>query len=82
MQPLVDHAIADLTTRLKIDAASIETVSAEAKTWPDKSLGCPQPGMVYTQVTVDGALIELRVAGAMYNYHSGGGRLPFLCAKA
>jgi hypothetical protein len=81
MQPLVNQAVADLADRLQIDASKIVAVSAQAMSWPDKSLGCPQPGMVYNQVMVDGALIHLSVGGTTYNYHSGGSRAPFLCQK-
>lgn len=81
LRTLVGQAVADLSTRLKIDASSIVTVSAQAVSWPDGSLGCPQPGMAYTQVMVDGALIELSVDGTSYSYHSGGARAPFLCQK-
>jgi len=35
--------------------------------------------MVYPQVPVDGALIELSAGGKVYRYHSGGSRVPFLC---
>ena len=62
LRTLVDQAVADLATRLKIDASSIVTVSAQAMEWPDGSLGCPQPGMLYTQVMVDGALIQMPYA--------------------
>ncbi|MGZ4680129.1 MAG: hypothetical protein ACXV98_04295 [Ilumatobacteraceae bacterium] len=82
MQGLVDQAIADLAKRLSVDAASISVVSADAMVWPDGSVGCPQPGMNYTQVTVDGALIVLSASGTTYRYHSGGSRAPFLCTKA
>jgi hypothetical protein len=82
LQGLVDHAITDLATRLGVDRSSISTISAEAVVWPDKSLGCPQPGMAYTQVAVDGVVIALSVGGTTYRYHSGGSRSPFLCAKA
>ena len=81
LQTLVDQAVADLATRLKIDASKISTLSAQAMSWPDGSIGCPQPGMVYTQVMVDGALIHLSVNGTAYSYHSGGSRAPFLCQK-
>ena len=50
----------------------------EAVDWPDASLGCPQPDMVYTQVPVDGTLILLSVAGQVYEYHGGGWTDPFL----
>jgi len=78
---LVDQAVADLATRLNIDASNIVTVSAQAMSWPDGSLGCPQPGMLYTQAIVDGAQIELSVDGTSYSYHSGSSGSPFLCQK-
>lgn len=81
LQSLVDLAIADLAARLSVDPGSIGVAQAEAVVWPDGSLGCPQPGMVYTQVQVEGARIVLQVSGVAYPYHSGGGRLPFLCEK-
>ena len=81
LQPLISQAVADLATRLKIDASKIDTVSAQSMSWPDGSLGCPQPGMAYTQVMVDGTLIQLSANGTTYSYHSGGSRAPFLCQK-
>ena len=37
--------------------------------------------MKYRQVPMDGALIRLAVDGKVYEYHSGGGRDPFLCEQ-
>ncbi len=69
----------DLATRLSIEPRNIEIVEVAAVTWPDGSLGCPQPGMMYTQVQVDGLLILFSAGGQIYEYHGGGGREPFLC---
>lgn len=74
-------AVADLAARLGVDPSGVEVVSVESVIWPDGSLGCPQPGMAYTQVQVDGALITLDAGGRMYAYHVGGSRDPFLCEK-
>jgi len=82
LKSFVEVAVADLIGRLHVDASSITVVSARSITWPDGSLGCPQPGMAYPQMLVDGALIELSVAGTVYRYHSGGSRGPFLCENA
>lgn len=82
LKSLVEVAVADLVGRLHVDAASVTVVSARAMTWPDRSLGCPQPGMAYPQTQVDGTLIELSVGGTVYRYHSGGSRSPFLCENA
>jgi hypothetical protein len=37
--------------------------------------------VAYTQVQVEGLLIRLRVGKRVYEYHSGGGRPPFLCEQ-
>lgn len=81
-QDFVLQAMQDLAQRLNIDIARIDLVEMEEVVWPDGSLGCPQPGMSYTQALVDGMRIRLSVDGQIYNYHSGGGRPPFLCEQA
>jgi hypothetical protein len=78
MTPL-DHAKADLAERLGVPTDDIAVVSSEEVTWPDSSLGCPQPGMMYAQVLTSGSRIVLTAAGRSYEYHSGGQRPPFLC---
>lgn len=77
--PQVQVAVKDLATRLAVPLEQIELVDVEPVVWPDGSLGCPQPGMVYPQVQVDGLRIRLRAGGQVYVYHSGGTRQPFLC---
>lgn len=79
LTPLIDVAVADLARRLHVEAARVMLVSARSLQWPDRGLGCPQPGMVYPQTPVDGALIELSYDGVVYPYHSGGSIGPFLC---
>jgi hypothetical protein len=79
LQGLVDQALTDLAKRLVIDAGQIEVVEVKAVVWPDGSLGCPEPGVAYTQVQREGLFIRLSVGKRVYQYHSGGGRPPFLC---
>lgn len=81
MQNLVDEAIQDLADRLSISADKISLVEATEVVWPDASLGCPQPEMLYKQVPEDGAQIVLMVEETAYEYHSGGTRGVFLCEK-
>lgn len=76
---IVEQAIADLATRLGVDPATIEVVSVEEVDWPDASIGCPQPGMSYAQVIVNGTKIVLRHDGVDYEYHQGGTREVFYC---
>ena len=81
LEALITLAVDDLAEHLDITTAEITLVSAEAVVWPDASLGCPQPDMLYRQVPEDGALIILLVGEREYAYHSGGGREPYLCEQ-
>ncbi len=78
MSPL-EQARADLAERLGVAVDDVTVVSSEEVTWPDSSLGCPQPGMMYAQVLTDGSRMLLSAGGRTYEYHSGGQRAPFLC---
>ena len=69
--PLVVAAVDDLAGRLGIAAADVTVVDARAVTWGDSSLGCPEPGMMYTQELVDGTLVVLEAGGRRYEYHGG-----------
>ena len=80
-ESIVAMAVADLMERTGASSEEITVQSVEAVVWPDGSLGCPQPGMAYTQVLTDGSRIVLTHAGIDYAYHSGGSRDPFLCAR-
>ena len=78
---LVQQAIHDLAQREAVPAERIEVVSYEEVSWPDSSLGCPHPDMLYRQVPEDGARIVLRFDHKERIYHSGGSQPPFLCTK-
>lgn len=77
----VAAAIADLARRTGADPAAITIVSAEAVTWSDGSLGCPQPGMAYTQALVDGYRLILRLNGVDYAYHAAVNGDFFYCER-
>jgi hypothetical protein len=78
-QALVAKARADLQRRLSVTPEEVVLVEFKAVVWPDSSLGCPRPDMVYTQVQRDGVLIRFTAQGRAYEYHGGSGRDPFLC---
>jgi hypothetical protein len=78
--PLVAQAaMLDLAEYLGVSIDVIDWVSYEEVEWPNGSLGCPQPGMSYTQAIVNGSLIVFEVNGVLYEYHSGAGQEAFLC---
>lgn len=74
----VEFAVDDLAQRLGTDRV-IEVVVAFELTWPDASLGCPEPDTAYAQALTEGYLIELSDGETTYAYHGELGRLPFLC---
>ncbi len=79
LQALVKQAREDLARRLSIAVEQIDLLEVKAVVWPDSSMGCPQPGVAYTQVPQDGLLVRLLVGKRIYAYHSGGNRPLFLC---
>lgn len=74
----VDTAVADLGARVGTDQV-VRVVVAHEVTWPNGSLGCPEPGMSYIQALVPGYRIELAVGDVVYEYHGASGADPFLC---
>lgn len=67
---LIRQILADAVQRSGIGENEIEIVTAEAVTWSDGSLGCPEPGMGYTQALVDGYRVVIDAAGDELHYHT------------
>ena len=76
----VEAALADLTERIGDDRV-VEIVAAHELTWPDGSLGCPEPDLSYTQGLVDGYRIEFADGALRFIYHGATGEEPFLCVE-
>jgi hypothetical protein len=60
----------DLAQRLNLTETRIILIRAEAVDWPDSSLGCPQPGMMYLQVITPGYRLVLGADGVSAEYHT------------
>lgn len=74
----VERAKEDLANRKGIDKEQITVVAVKEVNWPDTSMGCPEPGMMYAQVITPGHRIILSYAGQTYEYHSDqGGRVVY-----
>lgn len=80
--PIEEHvevARADLAAHLGVPVEAIEVAASVRVTWRDGSVGCPEPGRVYTQALVEGYRIELAVDGERFHYHGRLGEPPFRC---
>lgn len=76
---ITQQILEDLVERTGASLEEIEVVRAQAVTWPNPSLGCPQPGMVYPQVIVEGYWLVLAVDGTEYDYRGSGVGEFILC---
>ncbi len=63
-------AVADLAQRVGVAQDTITVASIEEVTWPDASLGNPQPGRMYAQVQTPGYRAFLVAQGQRYEYHT------------
>jgi hypothetical protein len=59
-EALLAEILADASERAGVPADELEVLTANAVTFNDGSLGCPQPGMFYTQALVDGYHVVVR----------------------
>ena len=75
----VDQALADAERRTGLPRSQLKIASAETVTWPDGSLGCPEPGMAYTQALVPGFRVKILADGKLLDYHAGRSGAPTLC---
>lgn len=65
---ILERIVEDAAERADADIGDVEIMTAEAVTWSDGSLDCPEPGMMYTQALVDGYHVILDAAGTELDY--------------
>jgi hypothetical protein len=84
---LLEDIRADLAEKSGAALEAMVVIRDQAVTWSDGSLGCPQPGMMYTQALVPGYWVVLQVGEVEYDYHAAesgyfvlceGGGLPYI----
>lgn len=79
IESLKEVALADAMKRTGLDRRLLKVRSAETVTWSDGSLGCPQPGMLYTQALVPGYRVWIDAGGKLLDYHAGRSGPPMFC---
>lgn len=67
---LLDSILAAAATETGTDPNDVTVVAAEEVTWSDGSLGCPEPGMVYTQALVPGYRVVVDAGGRALSFHA------------
>ena len=66
---LLADVLAQAADRAGVDVSEARIVTAEAVTWSDGSLGCPEPGMAYTQALVPGYRVVVEAGGEELHFH-------------
>ncbi|GGK79056.1 hypothetical protein [Ornithinimicrobium pekingense] len=74
-------ATEDYAERRGVDVADVTVEGFAAVTWSDGSIGCPEPGMMYTQALVPGYQLVLGVDGQLASYHAAEGKPFSYCAS-
>lgn len=64
LRPILDEA----AKLANVPLQQLAIVRAEAVVWNDGSLGCPEPGMQYTQALVSGYWVQVTVAEQTYDF--------------
>lgn len=67
---ILDLILQDLAGRTGEPAANMTVIQAQEVVWNDGSLGCPKPGVMYTQALINGYWIILEVASQKFDYRA------------
>lgn len=62
--------VADAAKRFKVAESAVVLARAEQLTWSDGSLGCPEPGRLYTQMLVPGFRLAAITSAGEFTYHT------------
>ena len=70
-QAILDPILKEAAALAKVDREQLVIVRAESVVWNDGSLGCPEPGMIYTQALLNGYWVVIDAAGQKYDFRVG-----------
>ena len=79
LQRILDPILKEAAAEAKVTRDELVIVRAEPVVWNDGSLGCPEPGMMYTQALVNGYWVVIDAAGQKYDFRVGSGGSFRLC---
>lgn len=79
---ILKPAIADLANRTGAPTGAIVVRRAMPVIWNDGAVGCPEPGLAYTEAVVPGYWVLLEHDSRYYSYHATGDRRFRLCESA
>jgi hypothetical protein len=78
---LLNAVLDDAAQRLGVAPDALVVTRADAVTWNDGSLGCPEPGMFYTQALIDGYWIVVEASNQSLDYRAQGNGFFRVCDR-
>jgi hypothetical protein len=78
---ILDPILKEAAALANVPADKLVIVRAEPVVWSGGSLGCPEPGMMYTQTLVNGYWVVINAAGKTYDFRVGRGGSFRLCPE-
>jgi hypothetical protein len=80
-EAILNSILKEAAKRANVPPQELVIVRAEAVVWNDGSLGCPEPGMEYTQALINGYWVVIKAAAREYDFRVGGGGSFRLCPQ-
>ena len=80
-QAAVDAALNDAAAHLGVNRDQLQVDQVEAREWGDSSLGCPRPGLLYSQIVTAGFLIIISTGPKQLEYHTDSRGRVVLCKE-
>jgi hypothetical protein len=78
-QAILEGILKEVAALERVGPDQVAIERAESVIWNDGSLGCPEPGMMYTQALVNGYWVVIDAAGQKYDFRVGSGGSFRLC---
>ena len=79
VQSLILRAKTSLAAKINTSVDRITLSEVNAVQWTDSSLGCPRPGVTYTEVITPGYQIQLEAEGKVFIFHTDNRDRVILC---
>ena len=70
-QAILEAILKEVAALARVGPEQVAIARAESVVWSDGSLGCPEPGMMYTQALVNGYWVVIDAAGQKYDFRVG-----------
>ena len=81
-QAILEAILKEVAALARVGPDQVAIERAQSVVWSDGSLGCPEPGMAYTQALVNGYWVIVEAAGKKYDFRLGSGGNFRLCPPA